>query len=195
MSASGGEPIRVLAISGSLRRASSNTALLGAAALLAPAEMTISLFDGIGELPHFDPDREHEPHPALDRLRRAVAGCDGLLFSTPEYAHGVPGALKNALDWLVGGHEFTNKPVAVLNPSPLSTFAVASLLETLRTMSGRVVDEASLALPLRATKLGAEAVAALPEVRPALADALAAFARAIEAYRRDPSYLPPVGNE
>lgn len=195
MSAPGREPIRVLAISGSLRRASSNTALLGAAALLAPAGMTISLFDGIGELPHFDPDREHEPHPALERLRRAVAACDGLVFSTPEYAHGVPGSLKNALDWLVGGHEFTSKPVAVLNPSPLSTFAVASLLETLRTMSGRVVEEASLALPLRATKLGPEAIAARPDVRPALAAALAAFARAIEAYRRDPSYLPPVRDE
>jgi len=195
MSPGAGVPIHVLAISGSLRRASSNTALLGAAALLAPAGMRIELFAGLDELPHFNPDREHEPHPALDRLRRAVAACDGLVFSTPEYAHGVPGSLKNALDWLVGGDEITNKPVAVLNPSPYSTFAVASLVETLRTMSARIVDEASVVLSLRSSRLGAGEMAAKPEVAPAIGVALAAFARAIEAYRREPSYLPPVRNE
>ena len=195
MSSLEGDAIHVLAISGSLRRASSNTALLTAAALLAPAGMTVELFDGLDGLPHFNPDREHEPHPALERLRRTVAACDGLIFSTPEYAHGVPGSLKNALDWLVGGHEITNKPVAVLNPSPYSTFAVASLVETLRTMSGRVVEEASIVLSLRSSRLGAEQIAALPEEGPAIGAALRAFARAIEAYRSEPSYLPPARSE
>ncbi|MBK7974666.1 MAG: NAD(P)H-dependent oxidoreductase [Deltaproteobacteria bacterium] len=191
MSSSDRAEIRVLAISGSLRRASSNTALLRAAALLAPPGTTIELFEGLDELPHFNPDREHEACPALDRLRRAVAACDGLLFSTPEYAHGVPGSLKNALDWLVGGHEFTGKPVAVLNPSPHSTFAVASLVETVRTMSGRLVEAGSTTVALRSSKLSPEAIAAHADVAPAIRGALGAFARAIEAYRCDPNYLPP----
>ena len=78
-----------------------------------------------------------------DRVRRA----DGLLISSPEYAHGVPGAMKNALDWLVGGEEFIYKPVALLNASPRATHAQASLAETIRTMSGRLVPEASIAVP------------------------------------------------
>ena len=188
-------PLRVLAISGSLRRASSNTALLEAAALLAPAGMTIERYDELGELPHFNPDRERDDWPAVDRLRRAVHGADGLLFSTPEYARGLPGSLKYALDWLVGGCEITHKPCAIFHASPSSVHAVASLVETLRTMSCRLVDEASITVSLRSTTLDAQGIAAHPDAAPVIVRALTAFARAIEAYRVDPGYLPPVRHE
>ncbi len=191
----GPPPVRVLAISGSLRRASSNTALLEAAALLAPAGMTIERYDELGELPHFNPDRERDDWPAVDRLRRLVHGADGLLFSTPEYARGLPGSLKNALDWLVGGYEITHKPCAIFHASPSSVHAVASLAETLRTMSCRLVDDAAITVSLRSTALDAQAIVAHPEVAPILVRALGAFTRAIEVYRGDPGYLPPVRGE
>lgn len=99
--------IRLLALSGSLRARSSNGALLEAAALLAPAGMRIEPFAGIGALPHFNPDLEAGALPdAVRALRERVGAADGLLISCPEYARGIPGSFKNALDWLVGGPEF-----------------------------------------------------------------------------------------
>jgi chromate reductase len=171
--------MRILAISGSLRGASSNTALLRAAAALAPAGLEIAVYGGLGDLPHFNPDLEANEPPAVTDLRARVRWADGLLISSPEYAHGVPGAMKNALDWLVGGEEFIYKPVALLNASPRATHAQASLAETIRTMSGRLVAEASIDVPLLGKNLDAAAIAAQPEIADALRAALAAFARAI----------------
>jgi chromate reductase len=145
-------PLRILAVSGSLRGASSSGAVLDAAARLAPAHVTVERYGGLALLPHFNPDVEETALPReAAEWRAAVAAADALLIASPEYAHGVPGSLKNALDWLVGGPEFVNKPVAVINPSAHSTFAHAQLLETLRTMSGRVVAAASITLPSRPT--------------------------------------------
>jgi chromate reductase len=171
--------MKILAISGSLRAASTNTALLRAAALLAPADITIDLYPGLGDLPHFNPDLEAAEPPAVTALRARVRNADGLLFAVPEYAHGVPGALKNLLDWLVGGEEFIYKPVALLNASPRATHAQASLRETIQTMSGRIVDEASIAVPLLARNPGAAGIATDPELSSALRGAIAAFARII----------------
>jgi NAD(P)H-dependent FMN reductase len=172
--------MRFLAISGSLRRVSSNTALLRAAARLAPAGVEIVLYGGLGDLPHFNPDLEAEEPPAVTGLRAQVRAADGLLISSPEYAHGVPGSLKNLLDWLVGGEEFVYKPVALLNASPRSTHAQASLAETVKTMSGRLVPEASIAVPLLGAKLDEDGIVAHPEIASAVRAALEAFARAIE---------------
>jgi chromate reductase, NAD(P)H dehydrogenase (quinone) len=171
--------LRILAISGSLRAVSSNTHLLRAAAALAPAGMEVALYGGLGELPHFNPDlEEREPAPVSD-LRERVRAADGLLISSPEYAHGVPGSLKNALDWLVGGSEIVDKPIALWNAAPRATHAQASLTETLKTMSTRLVPEASIAVPLLGRGLDADAIAADPELAGLLRAALAAFARAI----------------
>jgi chromate reductase len=175
--------IRILAISGSLRAVSSNTALLQATAVLAPEGVEIELYGGLGDLPHFNPDLETNEPPAVTDLRDRVRRADGLLISSPEYAHGVPGAMKNALDWLVGGEEFIYKPVALLNASPRATHAQASLAETITTMSGRLVAEASIAVPLLGVKLDAAGIAAHPEISGVLRDAIAAFARAIEEFR------------
>ena len=147
-----------------------------AAARLAPAGVEIDLYCSLGDLPHFNPDLEESEPPAVTDLWTLVREADGLLISSPEYAHGVPGALKNALDWLVGGSEFIDKPVALLNASPRATHAQASLRETITTMSGRFVEPASIAVPLLGKGLDADAIAADAQI----ASAPAAFVRAIE---------------
>jgi chromate reductase, NAD(P)H dehydrogenase (quinone) len=158
--------IRILAISGSLRASSSNTALLQAAAASAPQGIEVSLYDGLGELPHFNPDLDSETPPAaVARWRSALVSADGVVFSVPEYAHGVPGVLKNSLDWVVGSGELVNKPVTLFNASARGTYAQASLTETLTVMSAKVVHEAS--------------VTADPGMTAAVRSALDAFARAI----------------
>lgn len=175
--------MHILAISGSLRAASSNTALLELAARLAPAGVTVELYAGLGALPHFNPDREDEPIPGVLDWRKRVRRADGLLFCSPEYAHGVPGSLKNALDWLVGGIEIVGKPVALLNASPYSTHAQASLAETLRTMSARVLPEASVTLPVRGKPLPAGGLAADETVVAGLRTALSELVRAVKTPR------------
>jgi chromate reductase len=171
----------VLAISGSLRNGSSNTELLRAAALLAPDGMTIRLYDELDKLPHFNADLQDDLPDAVVRLREHVQNAAGLLISSPEYARGVPGSLKNALDWLVGGSEFVDKPVALLNASPRSTHAQEALRITLQTMSGNFVVGASILIPLLGTTLDAAAIVAKPEMAVPLRAALVAFQRAINA--------------
>ncbi|HEX3070122.1 MAG TPA: NADPH-dependent FMN reductase [Thermoanaerobaculia bacterium] len=96
--------MKIIAICGSLRSQSSNRALLQAAVKLAPEGMEITIYEGLAGLPHFNPDDDEEdttpPQPVAE-LRALLAAADGILISSPEYAHGVPGSLKNALDWLV----------------------------------------------------------------------------------------------
>src|SRR4029077_14578438 len=168
-------------ISGSLRTASSNTAVLQAAARLGPPGVTIELYDKLGELPHFNPDFDNERLPAIVAEFRALVGAvDGILISSPEYARGVPGTLKNALDWLVGSFEFPNKCVALINTSPRASHAQASLTTTLETMSARLVADASVTLPLLGTMLGVDEIVASPELAEPLRRAIAAFVRAIE---------------
>ena len=126
--------MRFLAISGSLRRASINTELLRAAAALAPPSVEVAHFDGLGTLPHFNPDIDTDPPlPPVRALRESVEWADALLISSPEYAHGVPGVLKNALDWLVSGVEIVGKPIGLLSASPRAIHAQSSLAETLQT--------------------------------------------------------------
>jgi chromate reductase, NAD(P)H dehydrogenase (quinone) len=108
----------ILAISGSLRRVSSNTSLLLAAIDLSPPTVEMNFYNGLGDLPHFNPDLETTEIPAVMDLKAQVKWADGLLICSPEYAHGVPGVLKNALDWLVSDEDFAGKPIALLNRPP-----------------------------------------------------------------------------
>ena len=171
--------IRILAISGSLRAASSNTALLRAAATLAPDGVEINVYDGLGDLPHFNPDLEGTEPPSVKDFWAKVRTSDGILISSPEYGHGVPGVMKNALDWLVGGEEFIGKPVALLNASPRATLAQASLRETITAMSGRIVPEASITVPLLGLNLDEAGIVSHPEIASVLHAAIAAFGRAL----------------
>ena len=169
---------RILAISGSLRSRSSNTELLRAAALIAAPFAEMVSYDGIGTLPHFNPDLDFEGAElpaAVDDFRKAIGDADAILISSPEYAHGVPGSLKNALDWLVSGPEMPGKATGLLNASARSLFAHAALEETLRTMSADVVAGAVVTVPLDGRRLDAESIVA----DPSLASILAAAVRSL----------------
>ena len=132
--------MRVLAISGSLRAHSSNTALLRAAAMIARPDVEIVAYGGLADLPHFNPDLDEGlPPDVVAKFRAEVAGADALMISSPEYAHGVPGTLKNALDWLVGGVEINGKPVGLVSASARALHARASLQETLTVMGAKVI--------------------------------------------------------
>jgi NAD(P)H-dependent FMN reductase len=151
--------IRVLAISGSLRRSSSNTALVGAAAQLVPDAVDVSICRELAELPHFNPDLDGDRAPAtVTRFRAQLQACDAVLISSPEYAHGVPGVLKNALDWVVGSGELIDKPIAVINASARATHAWTSLRDTLTVMWARVIVPASITIPLDGKALDVDGI-------------------------------------
>ena len=176
--------MKILTISGSLRASSSNTALLQAAAELAPQDVEVVRYDGLGDLPHFNPDLDAAAvSPAVSAWRSKLRDADGVVFSVPEYAHGVPGVLKNSLDWVVGSGEFVDKPVALFNASARGTYARASLMETLTVMSAKVVPQASVTLELMGKPIARGQIAVDPEMSTALRSALGAFAGAIKSVR------------
>jgi len=181
-----GQPLHLLAISGSLRAASSNTTVLQALRALAPTQVTIILYDQLGDLPHFNPDLDGEtntlPTPVA-ALRAQIGQADGLLISSPEYAHGVPGVLKNALDWLVSSLEFPGKPVALINISPRSTFVHASLSEILTTMSASLITDAALTIPLPRRGLDMADLLTDPQLAQQIRAAIDAFVQAIRVSR------------
>jgi chromate reductase, NAD(P)H dehydrogenase (quinone) len=169
--------VRVLGISGSLRRVSSNTALVRAAVRLAPAGIDLSIFTELADIPPFNPDLDTDAVPApVARFRAALRPSDGILISSPEYAHGVSGVLKNALDWVVGSGELIDKPIAVINASTRATHAHASLCETLTTMSARVVEHASMTIPVSSTTFDGDGNLTDPCLSAALTSAIAALA-------------------
>jgi chromate reductase, NAD(P)H dehydrogenase (quinone) len=142
-------PTKILAISGSLRARSINTALLRAAAAAAPPGIEVSLCQSVGCLPLFNPDLEASDPAPVRRLREQIIGANALLIACPEYAHGVPGAMKNALDWMVGNEAFVHKPVGLINAAARATHAQAALREIVTAMSARVVEGACLVLERR----------------------------------------------
>lgn len=154
-------------ISGSLRQKSSNTALMNAIIGMAPETMKFTIYDGLNDLPHYNPDIDTEEGPAsVEDLRRQLTEADGVLFCTPEYGNGVPGVLKNALDWLVSSVVFMNKPTAVISASPTpmgGDKAHASLLLTLRMTNAKIVE--GLIIPQINLKLSQERVITHPETK------------------------------
>jgi len=139
--------MKVLAISGSLRRHSHNRKVLRAAAAFVPGYVEYELWDGLKMLPPYDEDDDIEPVPvAVAQLRAAIAGADALLISTPEYNSSIPGQLKNALDWAsrpLATNVLRNKPVAVVGASTGAFGAVWSQAEVRKVLAAagaRVVD-------------------------------------------------------
>jgi len=167
--------MKVLAISGSLRSDSHNTALLRAAAEEAPAGVELELWDGLKEIPAFDEDDELDPPTAVQAFKDAVKNADAVLIATPEYNASIPGALKNALDWAsrpIAANAFRNKPVSVIGASTGAFGAVwaqAELRKVLGTMGARVA-EVELAVGHAHERLDDE------DVRVGLRDALEALA-------------------
>ena len=187
--------MQILAISGSLRAASTNTTLLKAAAALVPEDVRLNLYHGLGDLPPFNPDLDKDPpQAAVADFRCQLRQSAGVIFSTPEYAHGVPGVLKNALDWVVASGELYNKPVALFSASPRAGYAQASLVEILTVMSARVVPEACVVAPLLGNHLHEHEIAAKPDLSRAVRSALTAFARATSTMEDD-NYAQFSGNK
>jgi len=176
--------VHILAISGSLRSTSSNTALVSAAVSLAPAGVEVSRFSQLADVPPFNPDLDTDTAPAgVVRFRAALEACDAILICSPEYARGVSGVLKNALDWVVGSGELIGKPIALINASTRATHAYASLHETLTTMSGRVIEEASVTIPLEGSRGDTNSITQDVRLSGLLKASLATLARAARGSR------------
>jgi len=126
---------------------------------LAPDTVEMSIYRGLPELPPFNPDLDGDSTPqAVTTFRCRLQACDAVLISSPEYAHGVPGVLKNALDWVVGSGELIDKPVALIHASARATRAWASLAETLAVMSAHLILEASITVSLDGRTLDANGI-------------------------------------
>ncbi|MGO6850791.1 NAD(P)H-dependent oxidoreductase [Rhizobium leguminosarum] len=141
--------MRILAISGSARLNSTNTAMLRAIRTIAPSDIEVSIFDGVGRLPVFSPDLEGESLPeAVRDFIDVVAQSDGVIIASPEYVRSIPGGLKNAIDWLVSGDEIVHKPIALLHASHRGDDMLAGLRTVLATITDRFAGDIFLRLPL-----------------------------------------------
>lgn len=141
--------MKILAISGSARRKSTNTALLMSLKAIAPSDVEIDVYAGIGELPIFSPDVEGlEPPESVKQFIAHVANSDGVLISSPEYVRGIPGGLKNAIDWLVSGEQIVGKPIALVHASHRGDDMLAALRTVLSTISSSFNNDLLLRVPV-----------------------------------------------
>ncbi len=171
--------MKIIGISGSLRSASVNTSLLRAAASLTLYNVELVVYDELGNLPHFNPELDRQPLPvAVTDFRSQLNSSVAVIISSPEYAHGIPGVLKNALDWLVASGELYEKPVALFNASPRTSYAQASLTETLTVMNARLIPEASINAA-QGIGYGATHVSSNADLSKRIECALATFVKAI----------------
>lgn len=171
--------MNILAISGSLRANSSNGAILRAVQYLAPANVEFKIYEGLADLPHFSPDLDGDNIPPVKQARELVQKADAVLICTPEYAFGIPGALKNLLDWTVSSSEFMAKPTAVITASPTTgEKAHAALLLVLSALSAQVIESASIKLLFNRTKLNTAGEVTDPSILEALQKALTTLLQA-----------------
>ena len=185
------EQLKVLALSGSLRRGSYNTAALEALMEIAPTNIQL-VMGNIKELPLFNPDLENSHIPALSALKSNLAEASGLIIASPEYAHGISGPMKNALDWLVSGVEFPYMPIMLINTSPRASHALEALKEVLVTMSGIIIDSACVSVPLLSSNLNKEGILANHEISNTLRRGLVEFASQIRKQKLKKSEQPTV---
>jgi chromate reductase len=173
--------VNVLGVSGGLGIKSVNTAILRAAVNLAPRNMKITVFEKLGDLPPFNPDQDRNQPPSIvTDFRALVKSVDGLIVSSPEYAHGVPGSLKNAFDWLVSSGDQSGKPLLLLTISASGGEKVhAQLCETLTVMEAKVISGAMLftgvvrkAFDAQGNLTGSEVIASVKRGLEQLSDAI-----------------------
>lgn len=141
--------MKVLAISGSARASSTNTAMLRAVGSVAPSDIEVVVYDGVGRMPVFSPDLEGGQLP--DEVRQfigLIAQSDGVIISSPEYVRSFPGGLKNAIDWLVSGEEIVGKPVALMHASHRGDDMLTSIRTVLGTVTGQFAEDIFLRIPL-----------------------------------------------
>lgn len=141
--------MRLLAISGSARQASTNTALLQVLATASPENVQIDVFHSLQALPVFSPDLEGDnTPPVVQDFIKEIERADGVIISSPEYVHAIPGGLKNAIDWLVSGDVIIGKPVALIHGSHRGEDMLASLRLVLGTVTSQFMPDIFLRLPL-----------------------------------------------
>ncbi|MCP2341765.1 NADPH-dependent FMN reductase [Actinomadura rupiterrae] len=180
---------KVLAVSGSLRDGSTNSAVLRTAGAVAPEGIEVLGFGGLAALPHFNPDDDREPLPAAVReLRDAIGAADAVLFCTPEYAGALPGSFKNLLDWTIGGGEMYEKPVAWLNVSSIAApTGGAGAHDSLRAVLGyagtSIVEDACARVPLSRQDVGPDGLIGDAGTRAAIVASLRALAAAADEHR------------
>ncbi|SHF79658.1 NADPH-dependent FMN reductase [Pedobacter caeni] len=151
--------INILAISGSTRKSSSNINLIKAIGLLTTESFSIRIFDGLTELPHFNPDLDYGQVPENEKVadfRKQLRDADAILICSPEYAVGVPGTLKNAIDWTVSTMEFSKKPVALITASTAGSRAHQSLLGTLLIIESKITEHTQLLISGIQAKLNSD---------------------------------------
>lgn len=147
----------ILAISGSLRQGSANHAILQYLGTQLPVDVNYSIYNDLALIPAFDPGLDNDiPPTAVAQLRALLTDTDSIIICTPEYAFGVPGALKNMLDWLVSSSTLVDKPVALITASLGGEHAHASLLLTLGALSAKVDSEATLLIQFVRSKVAAD---------------------------------------
>jgi len=150
--------VKILGICGSLREGSAHRAILEYVASTVP-DVLFSIFESIAKIPNFNPDLDQPgstPDAAVDSFRSAVKEADAILICTPEYAYGIPGALKNALDWTVSSGSFVDKPVGLITASGLGEHGHASLLLVLQALTAKVDKQAALLIPYFKSKMNSE---------------------------------------
>ncbi len=145
--------LKILAISGSLRANSSNTIILEAIKKIMPEQVEFSIYKGISGLPHFD-DADRVP-VAVSEWRQALLQADAVVICSPEYAFGIPGSLKNALDWTVGSGELVNKPLALITAATGGEKAHAAWLQIFTALSANIPDGCALLISYVRSKLNA----------------------------------------
>lgn len=145
---------KVLAISGSTRQNSTNHRLIEAITDIMKENFDIQLYDGLSLLPYFNPDDDGEHvSKEVTLFRQLLGNADGVIICTPEYAHGVPGILKNAIDWTVGSGNFSHKPTLLVTASTDGKCGHQSLMETLRVIEAKNIDTLQLLISFASTKI------------------------------------------
>ena len=148
---------KIIAICGSTKKMSLNLSLIHAIADLTVTDFTLTVFSDIEKIPHFNPDLDNEiPPMQVEDFRRQLRESDGILICTPEYAMGVPGTLKNAIDWTVSSCEFSHKPVALITASSQGYKGHQSLLETLKIIESYISKATQLLIPYVKTKISSD---------------------------------------
>jgi NAD(P)H-dependent FMN reductase len=172
--------MKILALSGSLRRDSLNTAVLKAVKRLAPTHISVELFVDLGNMPLFNPDLEEAGHPVVENLLAKLLAADAVIIASPEYAHGISGVMKNALDWMVSRSGFVDKPVVLLNISPRANHAYTSLTEILIVMAARIIAEASITVPILGSHIDEAGILSDEDICKALIEALQVLQTAVD---------------
>jgi chromate reductase len=170
----------IFSISGSLRSSSSNHNILKFLGTMVPADINYTIYGDLAQIPPFDPGLDNETPPeAVTELRNAIAQSDAVIICTPEYAFGVPGQLKNALDWLVSSSTLVDKPVALITASSVGENAHKALLLILGALSANVIAEATLLIPFIRAKMGTDGNITNEATRNNLENAFNAFITSI----------------